>query len=74
MIIPTTQIKDLTEFMHIYKTDMSVREYIVDSMMNADSYEEYKIWKYIDETLNQWKLDLSFFKLRSGAQSFKNIV
>ena len=69
MIIPTTQIKDLAEFMHIYKTDMSVREYIIDSMMNADSYEEYKIWKYIDETLNQWKLDLSFFKLRSGAKA-----
>ena len=68
MIIPTAQIPNMYDFMNIYHTDLNVRQYIMDQMMNSENYNEYRIWEYLYDNLMNWKLDLSFFKLPDGSQ------
>lgn len=66
MIIPINQIKDMTEFMNIYKTDLNVRNTIIKLMMNSNTYDEYKIWNHLYNSLMTWELNLSYFKLDNG--------
>ena len=66
MIIPTSQITTMEEFMHIYKTDLNVRNYIMKRMVYAENYTEYKVWRYLYDQLMIWKFDMSYFNLSNG--------
>lgn len=76
MIIPTTQIKDMEEFMNIYWTDLGVRETIVKEMISANDAEEYLVWEHIYDTLMRWKLNLKYFTLDNGnpAKTYKEFL
>lgn len=66
MIIPTTQIPSLERFMEIYYKDMEVKDRIIFNKLDSDSYAQYKHWRYFDDSLLRWKLDMSFFKKKDG--------
>lgn len=70
MIIPTEQIKDMVEFMNIYKTDLNIRRNILHNMLDADDYEEYKVWKDIYDSLMTWKLTMKYFTLSNGKLAY----
>ena len=76
MIIPTTQIKDMEEFMNIYWTDLDVRKTIVQEMISANDAEEYLVWEHIYDTLMRWQLTLKYFTLDNGqpAKTYKEFL
>ena len=65
-IIPTSQIKDLEEFMNILKTDWDVRQRLVQYMIDSEDYREYHIWKHMYDALMKWQLNFKFFTLENG--------
>ena len=65
-ITPKSQIKDLAEFMNIFKTNMNVRQTICQNMLNAEDWEEYKVWSDMYSALMNYKLNMEYFKLSNG--------
>lgn len=65
-ITPKSQIKDLAEFMNIYKTNIEVRRTICQRMLEAQDWEEYKVWKDLYDSLMNWKLTMKYFTLSNG--------
>lgn len=65
-ITPKSQIKDLAEFMNIYKTNIEVRRTICQRMLDAQDWEEYKVWKDLYDSLMTWKLTMKYFTLSNG--------
>lgn len=65
-ITPKAQIKDLAEFMNIYKTNIEVRRTICQRMLDAQDWEEYKVWSDLYSSLMNWKLTMKYFTLSNG--------
>lgn len=75
-IIPTEQIKDITEFFNIFKNDLNVRNTVCKLMVKSDTYREYMVWKHIYDSLMIWKFNLKYFTLKDGsiAKTYKQFL
>ena len=65
------QIKDITSFLNIYKENLQVRRTICQNMLDADTYEDYEVWKYLYNSLMNWNLNLRYFRLDSTGEVAK---
>lgn len=65
-ITPTSQVKDLVEFVNVYKTNMSVKDTILKHMVDANDFKEYILWKKIYDSLLLTHINMTYFKKSDG--------
>lgn len=68
-IIPSTQITNIDEFVNMYKTNKDVWGIVTKGMATADTYDIYKIWKKLYDSLMTYEFNLKYFQLNDGTQA-----
>ena len=68
-ITDTSDITDLVKFVNMYKENNAVRQTIIHKLVEAQDYEEYRIWKMLYDSLLLYKMNTLYFQKKDGTMA-----
>lgn len=68
-VTDTTSITDLVKFVNMYKENNAVRQTIIHKLVEAQDYEEYRIWKMLYDSLLLYKMNTVYFQKKDGTMA-----
>ena len=66
---PDPEFVDLDQFVQTYNTNANIYKTICNGLINANTYDIWRIWKKLYDSLMIWEFNLEYFKLSDGRQA-----